>query len=165
MPSVKKSRVRSPNAGAKKAKTGDSWEYEVGQEPSQQSPQSVGTSRAASGDPLTRKGVDDVSPEPAEDDERRFRTMAPTEKGSNKLFEGFSEMTDTLFSPERAKDIAALWIDSSEKMANQALEFQAKATEWSKNTMFAPLFETQNSLARSFVELSTNAARRFWRLE
>jgi hypothetical protein len=91
--------------------------------------------------------------------------MADAEKGSNKLFEGFSEMTNTLFSSERAKDIAALWIDSSEKMANQALEFQAKATEWSKNTMFAPLFETQNSLARSFVELSTKAARRFWRIE
>jgi len=91
--------------------------------------------------------------------------MAGTEKASNKLFEGFSEMTNTLFSPERAKEVAALWIDSSEKMADQALEFQAKATEWSKNTMLAPLFETQNSLARSFIELSTKAARRFWQLE
>ena len=45
------------------------------------------------------------------------------------------------FEEPRAKKVAALWIDNSEKAADQALKFQAKATEWSKNTMFAPIFE------------------------
>jgi len=87
--------------------------------------------------------------------------MAATERASGKLFEGFSEM----FNPGRTKEIAALWIDNGERMAKQALEFQAKATEWSKNTMFQPLFDTQLALARNFVELSSKAARRFWQLE
>jgi hypothetical protein len=139
-------------------KTRESWDY-VGQEPSlKPGPESVRTSRP-------EPSIHEASITIAENGERRARAMAQTEKASNKLFEGFSEMTGTLFNPERAKEIAALWLDNSEKMANQALEFQAKATEWSKNTMLAPLFETQNSLARSFVELSTKAARRFWQLE
>lgn len=84
---------------------------------------------------------------------------------SSRLFEGLSEATSTLFSPESARKIAALWVESGEKVANQALEFQAKATEWSKNTMFAPIFEMQNSIARNCVELSAKTARRFWQLE
>src|SRR5229473_2997641 len=56
-------------------------------------------------------------------------------------------------------------MEDKEKAAEQALKFQAKATEWSKNTMFAPVFEMQNSIARSCVEISTKAARRFWQLE
>jgi hypothetical protein len=91
--------------------------------------------------------------------------MADKENATSGLFEGLSEATKTFFSPESAKKIAALWIDSGEKVANQALEFQAKATEWSKNTMFAPIFEMQNSIARNYVELSAKSARRFCQLE
>jgi len=91
--------------------------------------------------------------------------MDDKENESRELFEGFSDMTKTLFSPESAKKVAALWIDNSEKAAEQALKLQAKATEWSKNTMFAPAFEMQNSIARSCVEISTKAARRLWQLE
>jgi hypothetical protein len=91
--------------------------------------------------------------------------MEDKENASTALFEGFSDMTSTLFSPESAKKVAALWIDSTEKTADQALKFQAKATEWSKNTMFAPIFEMQNSIARSCVEISAKTARRFWQLE
>jgi hypothetical protein len=152
----------SAEQGAQREGTDDSWQYE--QEPSAgHGPEGVKTSPTASDEPS--KAVADVSPKLAEIEERRVRTMAYTENASNKTFEGFSEMTNTLFSPERAKEIAALGIDNGEKIANQALEIQAKATEWSKNTIFAPLFETQNSLARSFVELSTKAARRLWQLE
>jgi len=91
--------------------------------------------------------------------------MDDKENASSTLFEGLSEATSTLFSPESARKIAALWLDSGEKVANQALEFQAKATEWSKNTIFAPIFEMQNSIARDYVELSAKTARRFWQLE
>jgi hypothetical protein len=102
---------------------------------------------------------------PGDNHQRGVRTMEDKENASTGLFEGFSDMTKTLFSPEGAKKVAALWIDNSEKAADQALKFQAKATEWSKNTMFAPIFEMQNSIARSCVEISTKAARRFWQLE
>jgi hypothetical protein len=152
--------------GGKSGEADDLRGYAFEQEPSgEHGPKSVETSSNASGEPHITKGVHDASATLAEDEGRRVRTMAYTENASNKVFEGFSEMTNLWFSPERAKEIAALWIDNSEKMANQALEFQAKATEWSKNTIFAPLFETQNSLARNFVELSTKAARRLCQLE
>jgi hypothetical protein len=91
--------------------------------------------------------------------------MDDKENESRELFEGFSDMTKTLFSPERAKKVAALWIENTEKAADEALKFQAKATEWSKNTMFAPIFETQNSIARKWVEISAKTARRLWQLE
>jgi len=55
--------------------------------------------------------------------------MDDKDNASRELFEGFSDMTKTLFSPARAKKVAALWIDNSEKAAEQALKFQAKATE------------------------------------
>jgi hypothetical protein len=48
---------------------------------------------------------------------------------------------------------------------DRALKLQAKATEWSRNTMFAPIFDMQNSIARSYVEMSAKTARRFWQLE
>ena len=102
---------------------------------------------------------------PGDNHQRGVRTMEDKENASTGLFEGFSDMTKTFFSPEGAKKVAALWIDNSEKAAEQALKFQAKATEWSKNTMFAPVFEMQNLIARSCVEISAKTARRFWQLE
>ena len=85
-----------------------------------------------------------VSLSPGNNQERGVRAMDDNENASRKLFEGFSDMTKTLFSPERAKKVAALLIDNSEKAADQALKFQAKMTEWSKDTMLAPIFEQQN---------------------
>jgi hypothetical protein len=73
-------------------------------------------------------------------------------------------VTKTLF-PESARKVAALWIDNNEKAVDLALKLQAKATEWSRNTMFAPIFDMQNSIARSYVEMSAKTARRFWQLE
>jgi hypothetical protein len=91
--------------------------------------------------------------------------MDDKENVSRALFEGFSGTIKTLFSPESAKKVAALWIDNSEKAVDQALKLQSKATDWSRNTMFAPIFEMQNSIARSYVEISAKIARRFWQLE
>ena len=84
---------------------------------------------------------------------------------SKKMFESFSDMTNTLFSPENTRKIAKLWIENTEKAADEVLKLQTKATEWSKNTMFAPIFEMQNSIARSCVEISAKTARRMWQLE
>ncbi|MGA7760654.1 MAG: hypothetical protein WCA59_02830 [Candidatus Binataceae bacterium] len=124
---------------------------------------STATSGSAFEEPPTLKV--NASRSPGENLERGVRAMDDKENESRELFEGFSDMTKTLFSPERTKKVAALWIDNSEKAAEQALKFQAKATEWSKNTMFAPVFEMQNSIARSWVEISAKTARRFWQLE
>jgi hypothetical protein len=76
-----------------------------------------------------------------------------------------SDLSGALFSLRSAQTIAALWIDGSEQVAKQGVELQAKATEWSKNTMLAPVFEIQNAIARSWAELSANTARRLWKLK
>jgi hypothetical protein len=125
--------------------------------------ESTATSGSAFKEPPTLQVNASLSP--AENHERGVRAMDDKENESSELFEGFSDMTKTLFNPERAKKVAALWIDNSEKVAEQALKFQAKATEWSKNTMFAPVFEMQNSIARSCVEITAKTARRFWQPE
>ena len=124
--------------------------------------ESVATSGPAFEEP---PAPNNASPSPGDNHQRGVRTMEDKENASTGLFEGFSDMTKTFISPEGAKKVAELWIDNSAKAAEQALKFQAKATEWSKNTMFAPVFEMQNSIARSCVEISAKTARRFWQLE
>jgi hypothetical protein len=104
-------------------------------------------------------------PSPGDNHQRGVRKMDDKENVSRALFEGFSGAVKTLFSPESARKVAAQWIDNSEKAVDQALKLRAKATEWSRNTMFAPIFEMQNSIARSYVEMSAKTARRFWQLE
>ena len=107
-----------------------------------------------------------LSLQPEDNQQSGVRTM--NYEGNNvskKLFEGLSDMTNALFSPENTRKIAKLWIENSERAADEILKFQAKATEWSKNTMFAPIFEMQNSLTRSCVEVSAKTARRLWQLE
>jgi hypothetical protein len=166
MSPVNKSKSRRPGAGSMRRKMADPHESKVEQEqePSaEQRTESVAISGPNSEVPPAPER--DASLSPADDREKGVRTMDDKENASSRLFEGLSEATNTLFSPESARKIAALWIDSGEKVASQALEFQAKATEWSKNTMFAPIFEMQNSMARNYVELSAKSARQFWQLE
>jgi hypothetical protein len=166
MSPVNKSKSHRPGAESKRRKMADSHESKVEREQELSAGQrtdSAAASAPTSEEPPAPKR--DASPWPADDHERRVRTMDDKENASSTLFEGLSEATSTLFSPESARKIAALWLDSGEKVANQALEFQAKATEWSKNTIFAPIFEIQNSIARDYVELSAKTARRFWQLE
>ena len=88
--------------------------------------------------------------------------MDDREKGA---FQGVSETAAALFSTEAAKKIAALSIETSERLANGALDFQAKATEWAKDTPFGAVFEAQNSIGRKFAELSVDASRRLWRVD
>ena len=108
---------------------------------------------------------DNVSPLPGDNQGREVKAMNDEGTTSKKLFEGLSDMTNTLFSRENTRKIAELWIENSERVADEVLKFQAKTTEWSKNTMFAPIFEMQNSIARSCVEISAKTARRMWQLE
>jgi len=89
-----------------------------------------------------------------------------TEKETREgMFDAFSKMSEAFFSLEGAKKAAAWYINNSEKLAQQAIELQEKATVWAKETPFASLFETQTSLARKFVERSAAAARNLWQIE
>jgi len=88
--------------------------------------------------------------------------MDDREKGA---FQGFSEMAAALCSTEAARKIAALSIETGERLAKSALDFQAKATEWAKDTPLGALFEAQNSIGRKVVELSADAVRRLWKVD
>jgi hypothetical protein len=70
-----------------------------------------------------------------------------------------------LFSVEGAKKVAAWYIDTSEKFAKQAINFQESATKWAKETPLAPIFDAQIEYGKKFVERSASAARSLWRLE
>jgi hypothetical protein len=78
---------------------------------------------------------------------------------------GSFKINDSLFGFEGVRKAAAWYIETSEKLAHQALELQEKATVWAKDTPLASLFEAQNSLARKLVERSANAARTLWQLQ
>jgi hypothetical protein len=88
--------------------------------------------------------------------------MENRDKGA---FQGVSEIAAALFSTEGARKIAALSIETGERFANGALDFQAKVSEWAKDTPLGALFEAQNSIGRKFVELSADAARRLWKVD
>jgi hypothetical protein len=80
------------------------------------------------------------------------------------FFDSFGKFNESVFSIDGVKKAAAWYIETSEKLANQALEFQEKATGWAKDTPLAALFEAQHSFARKFVERSANAARTLWQI-
>lgn len=87
------------------------------------------------------------------------------ESSRAEIFEGFAKINESFFSLEGVKKAAAWYIETGEKLANQTLELQEKATGWAKDTPFAPLFEAQTSFARKFVERSANAARTLWQIQ
>jgi hypothetical protein len=82
-------------------------------------------------------------------------------KENGSVFEGLTSNLNV----EGAKKFAAWYIDTSEKVAKQAIEFQASATKWAKETPLAPIFDAQIEYGKKFVERSANAARSLWRLE
>src|SRR5215472_13736578 len=92
----------------------------------------------------------------------RRRSMA--ERENQGFYEGFSRLSEACLSVEGAKKAAAWYIDTSEKIANQALDFQAKVTEWAKDTPIYPIIEAQQTIGRKFVEQSVSTARNLWRL-
>jgi hypothetical protein len=84
---------------------------------------------------------------------------------SENMFESFNKLGTEFFSIDGAKKIAALYIDTSEKIAEQMIELQERATSWAKETPFAPIFEAQSSMARKLIERSAAAARNLWQIE
>jgi hypothetical protein len=81
------------------------------------------------------------------------------------VFASISDLGSNLLSVKGAKKFAAWYIDTSEKAANRAIDFQASATKWAKETPLAPIFEAQIEYGKKLVERSANAARSLWRLE
>jgi hypothetical protein len=93
------------------------------------------------------------------------KEMAETENNNQAYgFEGFTKIGRDVFSVEGAKKFAAWYIDTSEKFALDAIDLQAKATDWAKDTPFGPIFAAQQDIGRKFVERSAHAARTRWRL-
>jgi hypothetical protein len=86
------------------------------------------------------------------------------EKASTMSFESIAKAGREYFSLEGAKKFAAWYIETTEKIANDALDMQARATSWAKETPLAPVFAAQHELGRKFVERSAEAARTIWRL-
>jgi hypothetical protein len=84
---------------------------------------------------------------------------------SEKMFESFTKLGESFYSLDGMKKVAEWYIDTSEKLANQAIELQEKSVEWAKETPFAPLFEAQTSIARKLVERSASAARNLWQIQ
>ncbi len=90
--------------------------------------------------------------------------MAAEKEPLSGMFETMSEMREKYLSFDGAKKIAAWYIDTNEKIANQMLDFQASATAWAKETPLAPIFEAQHEFGKKMVERSAEAARSLWRL-
>jgi hypothetical protein len=93
---------------------------------------------------------------------RKSGEEAMAEKENGSMFEG---LYGNLLSVEGAKKFAAWYIDTTEKVARQAIDFQAAATSWAKETPLAPIFDAQIEYGKKFVERSASAARSIWRLE
>jgi hypothetical protein len=95
---------------------------------------------------------------------RRNLLMAEKEHSGSGVYEGISRIAEKCFNPTGAKKAAAWYIDTTEKLATQALDFQVKATEWAKETPIYPLFEAQQNIGRKLVEQSVSTARSLWKL-
>ncbi len=81
----------------------------------------------------------------------------------DKMYDSVSKLSES-FNLDGVKKVAAWYIDTSEKFANQALELQERANGWAKDTPLAPIFEAQNSMAKKLVERSVNVARNLWQI-
>ena len=84
---------------------------------------------------------------------------------AEKVAENVADMGKKLFNGDGVKKFAAWYIDTSEKVANNVLDYQATATEWAKSTALAPIFEAQHDLSSKFVKRSAEVARKLWQLE
>jgi hypothetical protein len=92
------------------------------------------------------------------------KKMAEKESVSG-MFGNVANLGAKLINVEGAKKFAAWYIDTTEKVANQAIDFQESATQWAKQTPLAPIFAAQYEYGKKIVERSANAARSLWRLE
>src|SRR5580700_6920199 len=62
----------------------------------------------------------------------RFRVEGKAKERAEKVAENVADMSKKLFNGDGVKKFAAWYIDTSEKVANHVLHYQATATEWAK---------------------------------
>jgi hypothetical protein len=96
---------------------------------------------------------------------RRFEVEGKTKERAEKVAENLASFGSQMFSTDGIKKVAAWYIDTSEKVANGMLDYQASATEWAKSTALAPIFEAQHDLGTKFVKRSAEVARKLWQIE
>ena len=80
------------------------------------------------------------------------------------VFETINEMGTKFLNADGAKKFAAWYIDTNEKIAKNAIDFQATATAWAKETPLAPIFAAQQDFGRKLVERSAETARSLFRV-
>jgi hypothetical protein len=84
---------------------------------------------------------------------------------AEKMAENLAGFGSQMFNSNGLKKVAAWYIDTSEKVANGVLDYQASATEWAKSTALAPIFEAQHDLGTKLVKRSAEVARKLWQIE
>jgi hypothetical protein len=84
---------------------------------------------------------------------------------SEKGFESFAKLGQSLCSLDGVKNAAAWYLKNSEKLANQVIELQEKSMGWAKETPLAPLLEAKILIARKLVESSASAVRNLWQID
>ena len=62
-------------------------------------------------------------------------------------------------------DVYAQYAATAYVHALAPLDFQERATSWAKGTPWAPLFETQHTMASRFVESWASLTRKLWDIE
>ena len=87
------------------------------------------------------------------------------EQQAEKATPNIADLGSQFFSPDGLKKVAAWYIDTSEKVANGVLDYQANASEWAKSTALAPIFEAQHDLGTNFVKRSAEVARKLFQIE
>jgi hypothetical protein len=88
-----------------------------------------------------------------------------TGKAEERISENTSELRQNLFGLDGAKTLVARCIETTEKLAEGVLAFQATTTQWAKDTPLAAVLAAYHSMARKLVEASARSARRLWRIE
>lgn len=96
---------------------------------------------------------------------RRIAVEGKAKERAEKVAENLAGFGSQMFSTDGLKKVAAWYIDTSEKVANGVLDYQASATEWAKSTALAPIFEAQHDLGSKMVKRSAEVARKLWQIE
>jgi hypothetical protein len=92
--------------------------------------------------------------------QKEAQAMPEQDSGNVRLF---SDFADSVLGALRS--VAARYIDATESIAKQMLNFQAQTTAWAKETPMAAIFESQYSFGHGLVEFWAGSARALWRIE
>jgi hypothetical protein len=121
--------------------------------------QSVATETTADEQPITITAETTAAEEQPLTEEK----SQPAQENRVSFFQLCSQLNAPWWSG--IQRIAAWYINISEQLTRRALDLQEQATGWAKDTPWAPLFQSQHSLASQWIDGSVALARSLWRLE